>query len=65
MFTGSNASIIRRMQRADEVAIEIATRLNRESHDEMIDKRSTLLLPVRKPARSVPSMPLLRSRVCA
>ena len=65
MFTGSNASINRRMQRADEVAIEIATRLNRESHDEMIDKRSALLLPARKPARSVPSMPLLRSRVCA
>jgi hypothetical protein len=30
MFTGSNASIIRRMQNADTIAIETVARLNRE-----------------------------------
>lgn len=65
MFTGSDASIIRRMQNADMIAIEAAARLNRELYDEMTDKWITLLIPIRKPARSAPGLPLLRSRACA
>ncbi len=65
MFTGSDPRIIRRMQNADTIAIETAARLNRALYYEVTDKRSTLLVPVRKPARSAPGLPLLRLRACA
>ncbi len=65
MFTGSNASIIRRMRTADEIAIEIAQRMNRELHDQLRPRRILSLRP-RQPVRSVPGLPLLRSRqACA
>jgi hypothetical protein len=65
MFTGSNASIIRRIRAADEIAIEIAQRINRELHDQLRPRR-ILLLPRRPPAQSIPGLPLLRSpRECA
>jgi hypothetical protein len=58
MFTGSNASVIRRMRDADEMAMETAARINRELHDQAPADRIALL-PPRKPAQSVPSLPLL------
>jgi hypothetical protein len=63
MFTGSNASIIRRMRTADEIAIELAQRINRELNYQI--QRRILSLP-RETLQRVPGLPLLRSsRGCA
>lgn len=64
MFTRSNANIIRRMRTADEIAIELAQRINRELNYQVPAR--ILSLPLGQRVQRVPGLPLLRpSRACA
>lgn len=64
MFTGSNASVIRRIRTADEIAIELAQRINRELNYQVPAR--ILSLPLGQRVQCVPGLPLLRpSRACA
>src|SRR5581483_4602583 len=64
MFRGSNASIVRRMRTADEIAIELAQRINRELNYQIPAR--ILWFPSDQAVQRVPALPLLRSsRACA
>ncbi len=53
MFTGSNATVIRRMQSADEIAMQTAVRLHRDLQES--SAVPVVSLPIRKPAQRIPS----------